>query len=249
MFDVGQLSGVASWTGFWFVCNAVCYWWVGAFVTPGVERGRQALRAVSIVHAVIAMAELWETFKLRRQLWPPTIYGASFDTTCVMWYEMAAGYYIWDLLMSLYFQYGTAFVIHGLLSFPVFLFAAIGPRNFLHGFYGRFYHGVFTISTPWLHIRELLIAAKNEDSVWKRFSEYAFAATFIIVRIVLGTFISLKFVMSMTRTLIWEPYFVHSVFAFSVSIISCSLITVLQIYWFLLEIVPAIRAVFFSAKK
>lgn len=31
--------------------------------------------------------------------------------------------------------------------------------HFLMGFYGRFYHGIFSLSTPWLHIRELLIAA------------------------------------------------------------------------------------------
>ncbi len=207
---LARLSGIARWTVLWFACNAFCYWWTGVFVTRGKERGRLALRAVSIVHAVVAAAELWETIQMRDLLWPPTIYGAAFDKTCVMWYELASGYYIWDLLTSMYFAYGFAFVIHGLVSFPVFLFAAIGPRHFLHGFYGRFFHGVFSVSTPWLHIRELLIAAKKQDLVWKRLSEYMFALTFVTVRIVFGTIISLRFILSMTSMLVWSPQAVHS---------------------------------------
>lgn len=168
-FDVSRLSGLAVWIVFWFVCNAVCYWFVGAFVTMSKERGegnasveglecsqreaflkktgRLALRAVSIVHAIMVIPELAQTIDLWNQglmkehfffffvsktccrkglLWPPSVYGSSFDTGCVLWFEMAAGYYIWDLITSLYFRYGIAYVFHGLLSFPVFLFAAIG---------------------------------------------------------------------------------------------------------------------------
>jgi hypothetical protein len=242
---LARLGGIARWTAFWFVINAVCYWWVGAYVTRTKERGRLALRAVSIVHAVIATVELVETFQLRHLLWPPTVYGAVYDTTAVTWFELAAGYYIWDLITAVFFSYGFAFVIHGAVSFPVFLFAAIGPRQFLHGLYGRFFHGVYSVSTPWLHIRELLIAAKKTDSVWKRVSEYLFALTFVSVRIIFGTFISIRFILQMANVLIWSPDVVHSTFVFLVSIASCTLILFLQLYWFVVEIIPAIRAVLF----
>ena len=76
------------------------------------------------------------------------------------WFQFAATYYMWDMMTSIYEAYGFAFVVHGLLSFPVFLVSAIGPNQFLYGFYGRFYHGIFSLSTPWLHIRELIIAKK-----------------------------------------------------------------------------------------
>jgi hypothetical protein len=119
----------------------------------------------------------------------------------------------------------------------------------LHGFYGRFYHGVFTISTPWLHLRELLIASGREDNVFKKLSEYIFALTFVVVRIVLGTLISLRFILAMSNLMIFHPRFVHSMSVFVISTVSCALITCLQLYWFALEIVPAMKAVFFGSKK
>lgn len=63
-FDVARLSGIGAWVVFWFVCNAVCYWFVGAFVTRSKERGRLALRAVSIVHAAMAVPELAQTIQM-----------------------------------------------------------------------------------------------------------------------------------------------------------------------------------------
>jgi uncharacterized ion transporter superfamily protein YfcC len=63
-FDVSRLSGVGLWIGFWFVANAVCYWFVGAFVTRSKEQGRLALRAVSIVHAAMAIPELIQTVEM-----------------------------------------------------------------------------------------------------------------------------------------------------------------------------------------
>jgi hypothetical protein len=60
-FDVARLSGVGLWVLFWFFANFVCYWFVGAFVTRSKERGRLALRAVSIVHAIMVIPELSQT--------------------------------------------------------------------------------------------------------------------------------------------------------------------------------------------
>lgn len=155
------------------------------------------------------------------------------------WFEFAAAYYIWDLITSIYTAYGLAFVFHGLLSFPVFLFSAIGPQHFLRGFYGRFYHGVFALSTPWMHIRELIVVSKKQ-TIFKLVCEVLFVISYTIVRVVLGTLISYRFISEMVGMLMNNPGKVHSRFVFLVSILACSVITFLQLYWFALEIVPAV---------
>jgi hypothetical protein len=215
---------------------------VGAFVTSGADQGRLALRVVSIVHGFIAFFEFFETWSMRSLLWPPQIYGSTFDTTAKYWFEFAAAYYIWDLMTSIYTAYGFAFVIHGLLSFPVFLFASTGPRFFLQGFYGRFFHGVFALSTPWMHIRELLVASGRDSGMLKLLMEVLFVITYIVCRVILGTYVSVKFMSEMANMLLYSPKKVHNKFVFGVSILSCAVITFLQLYWFVMEILPAIMA-------
>ena len=145
---------------------------------------------------------------------------------------------MWDMMTSIYEAYGFAFVVHGLLSFPVFLVSAIGPNQFLYGFYGRFYHGIFSLSTPWLHIRELIIAKKIKTPL-KLVCEALFALTILIIRVAIGTVISFRFIYEMTSMLLSQP--VHSQTAFVVSIVSCSIIPFLQLYWCTTEVLPALR--------
>ena len=202
----------------------------------------------SVVHAILALFEFIETVQLAQRglMWPPTIYGAVWDVNARFWYQFACGYYVWDLIMSIYTNYGKAFILHGLLSFPIFGLAAIGPRQFLAGFYGRYYHGVFSLSTPWLHIRELLIAAGKADSPFKFICEGLFALSFILTRVVFGTLVSIRFVYEMGSILMAGQ--AHSVFAFVIGIVSCSVITCLQLYWFQSEVLPALKA-YLSGKE
>merc|ERR1712000_690512 len=73
----------------------------------------------------------------------------------------------------------------GFSSFGVFYFSLY---PFLH-LWGRFYHGVFELSTPWIHTKCIMDLAKY-DGVWKRLMEILFALSFTAVRIVLGVYVS-----------------------------------------------------------
>lgn len=42
---------------------------------------------------------------------------------------MAAAYYAWDLLASIYVMYGYAFIIHAVLSLPGMRARECGPRR------------------------------------------------------------------------------------------------------------------------
>ena len=243
-----SVFNVIFWLSFWFLLQYFSRFFVRAFVSDGPDSGRLALRVVSTVHAVLACIEVYETYTLRNQLWPPSVYGAKSDVTCVYWYEFVLAYYWWDLLTVLYTQYGYVFMIHGAVSFPPFLFAIMSPETqFLWGFYGRFYHGIFSLSTPWLHVRELLIAAKNPNSVFKLPMEFFFVLTFVVVRIIFGTYFSLRIMYEMIYLLMFGS--VHSTFAFVVVIACCIAVVSLQLYWFIYEIIPAILNVFKKKDK
>merc|ERR1712000_170697 len=86
---------------FWFALHGLCHVFTGRYVTR-VNQARLALRVVSVVHAALALVELGETVQLGPRLWPPSVYGASFDTSARYWYAFAAAYYIWDLIVSTY---------------------------------------------------------------------------------------------------------------------------------------------------
>lgn len=244
------LEGISVWLGIWFVFHFFCYIFVGQSVTDGPQRGRLSLRAVSLIHAVLACWEVYETFFYigLEKLWPPQLYGCQVDVTGKEWMDFTAAYYVWDFLTSLYTRYGWAFVFHGLLSFPVFVIGSVAPNGFLLGFYGRFYHGIFSLSTPWLHMRELLLAAGKEKNPLKSISEYLFAVSFIVVRVVLGTVFSSYFLWQILRALLVEQS-VHSQVQALICIVCSAFITGLQLYWFFLEVLPQIKAVLLGGKK
>lgn len=247
-----------GWLVFWTALHAACYWALGPLLLAQHRhlRLRHSLRLVSIVHAVIvrrgswdqgvcsqlplppplqALAELYETLSLGVLQWPPVLYDTRDVGAWRVWYTMAGSYYLWDLFVSLYVQYGRDFVLHALISFPVFFFG-LSDTGYARGFYGRFYHGVFSLSTPWLHLRELAQACGFGG---KFAFEALFALSFISIRLVMGTVVSVYFVAD-NAWRIWTNS-AHSMAAVVISSVSCAIICALQLYWGR-EVVAAVGA-------
>lgn len=105
-FSDNYLLNIFCWLVFWFFCQFLSGFFVRAFVSKGSDSGRLALRVVSIIHAVIAVAEVFETYLLRDQMFPTSLYGNEGDVTCHQWYAFVVAYYWWDLITVLYTQYG-----------------------------------------------------------------------------------------------------------------------------------------------
>jgi len=94
---------------------------------------------------------------------------------------LAAGYFVWDLPITVIFGYGGGFLMHaiGCLSVEV-----IGLHPFAQDVV-TFAH-LFELSTPFLNARLLMIASGHTNSVFFKFCEAGFALVFFCVRILYG---------------------------------------------------------------
>lgn len=222
---------VGGWIIFWNISHLLCYLVVPLFALPEEvkrNRNRLSLRVVGIVHAVVAYVELYESITMGLLRWPPKVYDLQDNGAHYFWYAMGASYYMWDLVVSLWVMYGYDFVLHALISFPVFFFG-LSQTGFCWGFYGRFFHGVFALTTPWLHLRELSIASGNTKGISKMVFDGVFAATFVVVRMVGGTVAGSRFLFDMASLLYTGQ--AHWPLAVAISALSCGIIMALQLYW------------------
>lgn len=222
---------VGGWLLFWNVAHFLCYLVVPLFALPEqlkTNRNRLSLRVVGIVHALIAYVELYESVSLSLLRWPPKLYDLEDNGAHYFWYSMAAAYYLWDFFVSIWVMYGYDFVLHAVISFPVFFFG-LSQTGFCWGFYGRFFHGVFALTTPWLHLRELSIASGNTTGLSKMIYDGVFALTFVVVRMVGGTVAGISFIQDTMYVLSTGE--AHWPLAAIISTIACVIIMSLQLYW------------------
>jgi len=142
------------------------------------------IRCVSFLHAVIIsqgcarrllISEYDEALKT-------DFYG--FDAESQFYFGIAAGYFLWDMLVSIWFQWGIGFVAHGISCFFVYGFS---QYPFLH--YWGLYFLLYELSTPFLHARWFLIAIKQKGAILTLI-QLCFVGAFVSMRLVLGSIAS-----------------------------------------------------------
>lgn len=94
---------------------------------------------------------------------------------------MSTGYFLWDLLVSTYEGWGVAFIAHAVACTFVYA-SAMAP--FLH-WHGLFFL-LFEASTPFLHLRWLLIKLGWTKGLMFPIVNYGFALAFFLVRLAIG---------------------------------------------------------------
>ena len=142
------------------------------------------IRAVAIAHAIASWGSipgaLYPSEEIAGKLDSVTgmmVYNHyAFSAESQFYFQIGTGYFLWDIIVSLYYNWGAVYITHGFASFGVFYFS-LNP--FLH-LWGRFYHGVFELSTPWIHLREIMELG-GYDGILKTICEGLFALSFTIV--------------------------------------------------------------------
>eukprot|EP00922_Rhytidocystis_sp_ex-Travisia-forbesii_P064513 GHVS01095850.1.p1 GENE.GHVS01095850.1~~GHVS01095850.1.p1 ORF type:complete len:314 (+),score=37.15 GHVS01095850.1:156-1097(+) len=93
------------------------------------------------------------------------------------------GYFVWDVCVCLQHlsHYGTAFLLHGLLSLVGLYVQVTSSRCRLLGFATLF--SASEISTPFLHCRWYCIKAKQTHTTYFSVVNFLFLSTFLLVRV------------------------------------------------------------------
>jgi hypothetical protein len=69
---------------------------------------------------------------------------------------MTIGYFIWDICVCLWYSWGAFFTAHAFASFGVF-YSGLYPSG---TYYLGYFLGAFEISTPYFHLREILVCRR-----------------------------------------------------------------------------------------
>jgi len=143
-----------------------------------------------------------------------------------VFFAWTCGYFMWDLFICISQKWGRFYIFHGVISCGVYYF---GLRPFIHDF-GRFYHGVFELSTCFIHIREVLAMMKKQHWLLCTLSGVLFVATYSMIRIACGTLVSWQLAQTMWN-LIGSPN-CHSDFVVWFMLVSVIGMMTLQYFWF-----------------
>lgn len=129
-------------------------------------------------------------------------------------------------MVVLTLEFEVAFLVHASLALFCF-FSSLYP--FLH-YYGCYFLGCFEISTPYLHVREIVRKLDREDHWLYNSMGILFAILFTVCRIMLGTFVSYHWQSDM-----WALYTsgqAHSNFVVLFYMLSNAVLMGLNYFWF-----------------
>ena len=157
----------------------------------------------------------------------------AFSSESQFFFQIGTGYFLWDIIVSIYYNWGVIYITHGFCSFGVFYFSLY---PFLH-LWGRFYHGIFEISTPWIHLKSIMDLAKY-SGIWKTICELLFVVTFTGVRIILGLYVSFYWWQEMVYLIVSGE--AHSTGIVCYYLFANFTLMSLQLYWFILIIKSAL---------
>ena len=157
------------------------------------------------------------------------VYGGDVDRAPAIFVVLAvsAGYFLWDLAVTLYEGWGGGFLIHAVCCNFVYL-------NALHPFFAYFAVSflLYEASTPLLHLRQCFIYAKATSTLAFKIINVAFILTFFAVRIVFGFKLSFTMWLPTAWRLVTEQqHLVHSFPIVAVFVSICVVLNALNIYW------------------
>eukprot|EP01104_Vermistella_antarctica_P021479 TRINITY_DN9726_c0_g1_i1.p1 TRINITY_DN9726_c0_g1~~TRINITY_DN9726_c0_g1_i1.p1 ORF type:complete len:363 (+),score=61.80 TRINITY_DN9726_c0_g1_i1:187-1275(+) len=186
------------------------------------------VRLVAITHSLLS----W--WVIPGYIWPSAaiadnIYG--YDPVSAFFFSVSTGYFLWDVLISIKFRWGWAFIMHAVACFYIFYFTLFPfcQRD------ARFFLGVFELSTPFLHVRGLQETAKWTSSRLYMINGIMFAITFTLARIVCGFYVSYTWWGDMITLLYYRNSGgtrVHSVSIVIGYLICNGVLMSLMAYWF-----------------
>lgn len=148
------------------------------------------VRVVSMGHAVVAMCLIpgWlnpdprlAQFNETSGKWHYNHFGFSEESQ--FFYSISVGYFLWDTIICIYYRWGFEFLIHGVLCCLVY-FGCLFP--FQH-YWGRFYLGVYEISTIPLHLRGCYKLLTPERDCFLKTVQTSWVISYTICRIFYGS--------------------------------------------------------------
>jgi len=159
--------------------------------------------------------------------WKYNHFGFNADTQ--FYFSLSIGYFLWDVLVCAWYRWGLEFLLHGLFCFVVYFFCLLPFQHY----WGRFYLGVYEISTLPLHIRGIIKNVNGPEGLFK-FVERSWVVSFTICRIIMGsytTYFWTKEILTLLRTNTCRSPYLCYLFMF----INFSMLG-LMFYWWVLII-------------
>lgn len=156
----------------------------------------------------------------------PTYTYSPYCQLCII---VAAGYFLWDLGACIVYSYGAAFLFHAVTCLSLYLIALHG---FVHLAAPCFL--LFELSTPFLHIRWLLISLKQTASLAFKIVNPIFGLTFVLVRILIGYPMSVMLVIWPIGNDLWAGAYPDNGVATwqaTVMLVGMTLLDVINGYW------------------
>lgn len=139
-------------------------------------------RVVGLVHAlvccpvaIIALMQAWQDPAFMTE---PLFNYNPYSQLAIM---LSCGYFMWDVAVCIIYGWGYAFLFHGATCACLYLMAS---NSFLH--LAAPFFLLFEMSTPFLHVRWLLIQLKMTDTMLFKFVNLGFAGMFFLARLVVG---------------------------------------------------------------
>ena len=161
-FSNEELTSMACAAGGLFAVHVVacaalrvfCSRWLDSL--PPKERHDVGIRLGSSVWGVVSTT--WAAALLLPRWWD-IVYGHPVGRlyadppfeTCSQLFAAAIGYFIWDLITTLYYGYGAEYVFHAVISIAVYALPKLMPPSFLQ-FYGCFFI-LWEVSLPFVNAR------------------------------------------------------------------------------------------------
>ncbi|KAI0034501.1 TLC domain-containing protein, partial [Vararia minispora EC-137] len=147
-------------------------------------------RATALTHALLVVP-LATCALGSKELNTDRVFGWSVDGRAGAACAVAAGYFIWDTVVSAVQFRDGAFVLHGALCGAIYLYAF---RPFLAYYAVRFL--LWELSTPFLHIHWFLDKLGHTGSSFQRANGAMLLCTFAGARLVYGPYMSYHFLQS-----------------------------------------------------
>jgi len=181
------------------------------------------IRFVALIHGIfISITSIF--IVTDTSLWSDTIWSSNEYSLDII--AIAVGYFFWDSIVSLFYvkEFGSAFVLHGILCFCAYLFAL---QPFLNYYAGVFL--LYELSTPFLQLHWFL-EKMNLKGIWQNvqmLNGILLIVVFFIARLIMGLYNSYTFWVSFLAAYNNLPKFLFYFYTIANTILNS-----LNVYWF-----------------
>eukprot|EP01116_Phalansterium_solitarium_P023070 TRINITY_DN7891_c0_g1_i1.p1 TRINITY_DN7891_c0_g1~~TRINITY_DN7891_c0_g1_i1.p1 ORF type:complete len:259 (+),score=23.35 TRINITY_DN7891_c0_g1_i1:63-839(+) len=219
--------------------------WFFAIVLPSVypkldrrDQRNWDVRVVSTIHAITVVVLSIPVLSEPQLIEDEVSRALAYSSKAAFLYSLSAGYFLFDIFITILHKQGTGFVVHGVVCFFVYVFA-LAP--FLM-YYGAVFL-LFEASTPFLNnhwfidrVRSKLPGRAGMCDQFQRFNGLALLLLFFSVRVCYGLYQSIRFAVSVYYAFDRSPLLL--VLFYSISNI---VLNSLNLFWFKKLLVSAVQ--------